>query len=295
MAQLRAEATPLAFRAHRGVALCHRAYHEASHHTGLVGPMKTRICLTAGALVAGVSCGGHDEDGSRGSTDTSSSASALIPAGCGFLREPIRESYWCGDHAERCEQMQGDGNTRTFECLIGEYRFDQAADRLVRLTDAARDNRVRCVSEWFEALGARNVTSGVDPAHYQQIVVRARGTWEQVGPLAGVHDLVCHPVCGKNDCDYCYDLDEANCEADVFCMTQHGRRLDLDAMCEEPMEFLTCAGPLSCDDGDAMALDGMGQCWRLQACNLDGFDYSPGDTCPWDLTECGTGRASDAP
>lgn len=203
-----------------------------------------------------------------------------VPAGCEFL-EDLREEPVCPDDAAQCEQMQRDGSTRVFDCVV-LYSYEDAAGSATAIDQDEVARRVDCVARWFDDHGAK------DPAQNES-AARAVGTWEQVGALASVRGLECRASCVDLDCAYCYELDEAACLEDAFCSPGYGAPIDTEALCQEPSRFATCRpGHHGCDDALTTATDESGTCWAFGSiCYDEGFDYSADDpACQVDLPPC---------
>lgn len=232
-------------------------------------------------------CGPDGTCGEPYHADECEAEPSPIPEGCEFLS--WTDEGFCGDWPERCAQMRLDGSTRTLDCHVPSSFYD-ADGQYVSVTGTAQEQRVECVVAWLEALGASGVAADGDR-------VSARGTWDEIGPLAESSTLMCHPVCNEQDCDYCYDLDEGSCADDAFCETGTGRRVNLEASCLEPSEFATCRpGDQGCDDALTTAEDESGECWYFGSICYDaGFDYSPSNPlCVYDeYPECSSEPAPD--
>ena len=107
-------------------------------------------------------------------------------------------------------------------------------------------------------------------------------TWDQAAVLtrtAALHsvDLGC-PGWDTNvgGCDYCWQLGEQDCASDAFCTEASGARLDDEAACLEPLEFLSCRPQFSCGDiGPAYFRAPDGECYLVGGmegeCRIDTF------------------------
>jgi hypothetical protein len=161
--------------------------------------------------------------------------------------------------------------------------------------------RLRCLERWVSEFVPGEVEASPGSG-----TVELFATWDQAAVLtltAALHsvDLGCPEWDTEvGSCDYCWQLGEQDCASDAFCTEASGARLNDEAACLEPLEFLSCRPQFSCGDiGPAYFRAPDGECYLVGGmegeCRIDGYEFDASCEDVFQLADAGADRPCSAP
>lgn len=171
-----------------------------------------------------------------------------------------------------CDQLEGDDSQREFVLELAV-----TAPNGEPYTSEALSFNAGCLLDSISG----GVVSRVDNT------LHVLGTWSDIAAFVDLAAVAGYSAGCEGDCDYCLGLDEAACNADVFCRPYLARQKRPELGCQEPLSFYSCLPhDLPCDDTFFVGMNNDDQCWIFpQTCPVFDFeeDFILDDTCELSL------------
>lgn len=213
----------------------------------------------------------NDNTGDSSSHEPSSTSGtgSATPSGCDDLYLPRTEAIVCEDRLAQCEFAKIQ-SSNAFTWDLSLVRRDEHNEVF---PDSEMTRRRDCVAAALADHGAQDL-AGDDSLTFV-------ATFNDIAPVLEFvavwgFAIVCDEECSA----HCFDFDGTACQADVFCQTIGGSRVDTERWCLEPYAFAACIGADSvCDSAPHWKQGPTGDCWELVHMCPMAEDWTSTDAC----------------